>query len=149
MFSTATVGYSSRNSRDQRPASAEDSRPLRHRSGCKCESLTAQPFTRKVIREYTEEYRNAWDEYVHRHTSGTPFHLTSWKRVIEKVFHFEARYLLVEEAGHIRAVLPLFLVPNLLFGRSLMSTPFAVYGGICGDDEDSATQLRQSACEMA
>jgi len=102
-----------------------------------------------VIREYTEEYRNAWDEYVHRHTSGTPFHLTSWKRVIEKVFHFEARYLLVEEAGNIRAVLPLFLVPNLLFGRSLMSTPFAVYGGICGDDQDSATQLRQSACEMA
>src|SRR5262249_48809407 len=100
-------------------------------------------------RPYQDRYQGAWDEYVYHHPSGSIFHSIAWKRVIERVFRFEARYLFVEEHGNIRGVLPLFMVSNLLFGRSLISTPIAVYGGVCADDEPMSSQLRQAACQMA
>jgi len=102
-----------------------------------------------VVRAYEDPFQSAWDEYVYRHSMGSIFHLTAWKRVVEKAFSFEARYLFVEENGRIRGVLPLFLVSNLLFGRSLISTPMAVYGGICADDEKTFDLLRRAACHMA
>jgi FemAB-related protein (PEP-CTERM system-associated) len=77
------------------------------------------------------------------------FHLTAWKRSIERAFGFQARYLAVEEQGTIRGVLPLFLVDNWVQGKSLISAPFAVYGGICADDEGAAETLRTAACELA
>jgi FemAB-related protein (PEP-CTERM system-associated) len=101
------------------------------------------------VHPYRDEFRAAWDEYVHSHPSASVFHLTAWKRVVEKAFKFEARYLFAEENGRICGVLPLFMVSNILFGRSLISTPGAVYGGLCADDERAATLLRQAACEMA
>ena len=102
-----------------------------------------------VVRSYCDTYRNAWDKYVYRHPRGTPFHSTSWKRTIERTFRFQSRYLLIEENGKIRGVLPLFLVTSVLFGRSLISTPFAVYGGVCADGDPWSAQLRSAACELA
>jgi FemAB-related protein (PEP-CTERM system-associated) len=105
--------------------------------------------TEFAISSYNNEMRDAWDAYVQRHPSGSLFHLTAWKRVIERCFGFEARYLVAQEDGVIRGVLPLFLVSNLLQGRSLISTPYAVYGGACGDDEQIEVALREAARQMA
>lgn len=102
-----------------------------------------------TLRPYQDQFQRAWDSYVYRHLSGSPFHLTAWKRVIEKTFKFEPRYLFMEERGTIRGVLPLFMVPNFLLGRSLISTPLAVYGGVCADNDQISSQLRRAACEMA
>jgi len=101
------------------------------------------------VSAYEDRFQSAWDEYVQRHRLGSIFHLTAWKRVVEKVFKFEARYLFVAENGKIRGVLPLFLVSNFLFGRSLISTPIAVYGGICADNEHVKSLLLGAACRMA
>ncbi|HVI09871.1 MAG TPA: FemAB family XrtA/PEP-CTERM system-associated protein [Candidatus Binatia bacterium] len=101
------------------------------------------------IRLYEERFCRAWDEYVRRHPSSSPFHLTAWKRVVERTFGFEPRYLFVQEDGFIRGVLPLFLVSNVLQGRNLISTPYAVYGGPCADTEELAELLRMAACKMA
>jgi FemAB-related protein (PEP-CTERM system-associated) len=102
-----------------------------------------------TVRLYEDRFQAAWDEYVYRHPSATIFHLTAWKRVIARALKFEPRYLFIEEQGVIRGVLPLFMVSNILLGRSLISTPIAVYGGICADDENLSRQLRLAACEMA
>lgn len=91
----------------------------------------------------------AWDHYVYQHPRSSFFHLAGWQRVVERIFGFQSRCLVANEAGCIRGVLPLFLVRNILQGRSLISTPFAVYGGICADDEGAENVLRQAACEMA
>lgn len=101
------------------------------------------------VTTYQDSLQLIWDEYVISHPSGSLFHLTAWKRVIERTFGFEPRYLCALERGRIRGVLPLFLVPNILQGRSLISTPFAVYGGACADNEQISRELRASACEMA
>jgi len=101
------------------------------------------------ICSYAEYFQTAWDEYVLRHPQGTLFHLTAWKRVIEKAFGYRSHYLFLEEDGVVRGVLPLFLVSSPVQGRSLISTPFAVYGGACADDEQAARKLRAAACRIA
>ena len=101
------------------------------------------------IRSYTQEWQSAWDAYVYRHPQASPFHLIAWKRAVERAFGFAARYLLAEEQGSVRGVLPLFQVHNPVMGKVLLSTPFAVYGGVCASDDQAANALRQAACDMA
>jgi FemAB-related protein (PEP-CTERM system-associated) len=109
--------------------------------------MTAQSTTN--ICPYAEYFRAAWDSYVMCHPLGTLFHLTSWKHVIEKAFGYKSHYLFIEENGIVRGVLPLFEVSSPIQGRALISTPFAVYGGPCADDEDTAGELRRAACQLA
>ncbi len=101
------------------------------------------------VRPYQDAMQSAWDNYVRQHPAGTLFHLTGWKRVIEKSFGFQPRYLAVEDETGIRGILPLFLVSNRVQGRTLLSTPFAVYGGICANDDVAFSALQEAACQMA
>lgn len=100
------------------------------------------------IYAYADYFQTAWDDYVMRHPKATIFHFTSWKRVIEKAFGYKAHYLFAEKHGTIRGVLPLFQVSSPVLGRTLISTPFAVYGGPCADDEQTARDLRAAACRI-
>jgi FemAB-related protein (PEP-CTERM system-associated) len=101
------------------------------------------------VRPYEEDAREDWDRFVLHHPEGTLFHLTAWKRAIERGFGFEPRYLIAESAGTIRGVLPLFLSSNWIQGPTLISTPFAVYGGICATDLGARLALQEAACQMA
>jgi FemAB-related protein (PEP-CTERM system-associated) len=101
------------------------------------------------VRSYEDKFQDPWDDYVHHHPSASVFHLTAWKRAIERVFRFEPRYLLFEDQGRIGGVLPMFLVKNPIVGKALISTPFAVYGGICASDPQAVSVLRGAACQMA
>lgn len=82
-----------------------------------------------------ETQEPAWDDYVRNHPRGTPFHLTAWKHVIAETFGYQPRYLCARENGKLRGVLPLFLVDTFLTGKVLISSPFAVYGGVLADFE--------------
>src|SRR6516162_318693 len=93
---------------------------------------------------YEDYFQAAWDDYVMRHPQGSLFHLTSWKRVIERAFGYRAQYLFMEQEGAIRGVLPMFQVSSPIQGRTLISTPFAVYGGPCADNEQIARELRKA-----
>jgi FemAB-related protein (PEP-CTERM system-associated) len=72
---------------------------------------------------------------------GTPFHLSAWKRSIEETFNYQPRYLVAEQGNELRGVLPLFLIRNWLTGRVLLSSPFAVYGGILADSPAALSAL--------
>ena len=97
----------------------------------------------------TKCQEKAWDDYVFRNRAATVFHLICWKQLIEQTFGFEPRYLLAESSGDITGILPLFLVRNAVVGRALISTPFAVYGGICASDENSTKALLNTARILA
>jgi len=90
-----------------------------------------------------------WDRFVLENPQGTFFHLLTWRDLIARRFCYEAFYLYVEEAGEIRGLLPLFLVKSLLFGRSLVSIPLGVYGGIISTSAEAEKLLFQSAEELA
>lgn len=93
-------------------------------------------------REYSESDAGAWDEFVERHPQGSPFHLVAWKKSIEQTFGFRPFYLAAEDGTGLRGVLPLFLVSNPVIGRVLISSPFAVYGGVLADSAEAAAGLK-------
>ncbi|HEV2962205.1 MAG TPA: FemAB family XrtA/PEP-CTERM system-associated protein [Candidatus Angelobacter sp.] len=101
------------------------------------------------IVEYKDENRAAWDSYVMHHERGTLFHLIAWKHSIEREFQYKPRYLMATQGSQVVGVLPLFLVANMVTGRKLISTPFAVYGGICASDEQAEQALIKAACDLA
>src|SRR5262245_54989574 len=86
-----------------------------------------------------EEY--AWDAFVQRMAAGTFFHLSGWKRVIEKTFGHQTFYLLARRGAEVTGVLPLTQVKSVLFGNSLISNAFCVHGGIIASDEASSDAL--------
>lgn len=91
----------------------------------------------------------AWDAYVFAHPHATFFHRAGWQRIIESVFRHPTFFLLAQRAGRIVGVLPLAQVNSRLFGNSLSSLPFAVYGGVLADDADAAAALEQEAERLA
>ncbi|WP_297359024.1 FemAB family XrtA/PEP-CTERM system-associated protein [Thauera sp.] len=76
-----------------------------------------------------------WDAFVQRCPQATFFHLSAWRDIMEEVFDHRTFYLYAERAGEIVGILPLAEVRSRLFGHSLTSLPFCVYGGIAAADD--------------
>ena len=102
----------------------------------------------KIVK-YSNEMRPQWDAYVMQHEQATLFHLIVWQRIIARSFGYKPMYLAAVEDGQIRGVLPLFMVSNPLTGRTLISTPFAVYGGVCSSDQAAHDALIDAATRLA
>ncbi len=90
----------------------------------------------------------AWDDFVKQHELGTPLHLTAWSRVCGRTFPYRNESLVAWRDGKVEAVLPLFLVSNPLVGRILLSSPFAVYGGILASNMEAAAAMRARVEEL-
>jgi len=93
------------------------------------------------LRPLDDASAGAWDAFVAAMPSGTFFHRAAWARVIETAFGHRCHYTLAEQDGVITGVLPLAHVRTLLFGNTLISTPFCVYGGPLAADEATAEAL--------
>jgi FemAB-related protein (PEP-CTERM system-associated) len=101
------------------------------------------------LRAPHESEFEAWDKFVLTHPHGSPFHLMAWKRTIEDSFHYKPHYLMARDATGIRGVLPMFLVRNPVVGCALISSPFAVYGGILAETEEARKALYNEARSRA
>jgi FemAB-related protein (PEP-CTERM system-associated) len=101
------------------------------------------------VRTVCESDLAAWNAFVRAHPEGTFFHLAEWQEVLQRAFAHRTHYLLAERRGRITGVLPLAEVKSRLFGHSLVSTPFCVYGGIVSADMESHHTLTAAACELA
>ena len=94
-----------------------------------------------AVRPFRPEDAGRWDDFVRARADGTFFHLSAWRRVIERAFGHRTHYLLAERAGIVTGVLPLTHVRSALFGSSLISNAFAVYGGPIAADGESLRAL--------
>src|SRR5438093_1196582 len=80
-----------------------------------------------------------WDNFVRSHPNGSPFHLMAWQRMIQRTFGHKPQHIIAKgPTGNVTGVLPLFLVRSVIFGRMLISTPQAAYGGTLADSETVA-----------
>ena len=86
-----------------------------------------------------------WDAFVRATPAGTFCHLSGWRRVIESAFGHHAYYLVARRGAAVSGVLPLTHVRSRLFGNSLVSTAFCVYGGPLTADEDTRLALEARA----
>lgn len=90
-----------------------------------------------------------WDAFVLACPQATFFHRAGWQRVIGQVFGHSTWFLYAERDGRIEGVLPLAQVKSWLFGHSLVSLPFAVYGGVAADSTEAAAALEAEAQKVA
>ena len=90
-----------------------------------------------------------WDEYIYGRSSGSVFHLTAWQRALARTFSYAGSFCIARRNGKICGLLPLYSVRHLPAGQSLVSIPFAVYGGICADDAWVEKALLDHAQGMA
>lgn len=101
------------------------------------------------VRELDGRDTRRWDDFVYALPEATFFHLSGWKRVIEKAFGHRTYFFYAQRGKDVVGVLPLAHVRSLLFGNSLVSLPFCVYGGVAAADEEAATLLEKRAAALA
>jgi FemAB-related protein (PEP-CTERM system-associated) len=93
--------------------------------------------------------KNRWDSFVETCPNATFFHKAGWRDVLEVAFGHKAYYLYAQENGNILGVLPLGHINSVLFGNSLISTPFCVYGGVASSSDSARLALEAHACNLA
>jgi len=89
------------------------------------------------------------EAYVRAHGEGTFFHLPQWSRAVERGTGQRGHYLIAEQSGAVRGVLPLTEMRSHLFGHALVSAGFATGGGPLADDDAVADALADAAWELA
>ncbi|HMN75654.1 MAG TPA: FemAB family PEP-CTERM system-associated protein [Burkholderiaceae bacterium] len=90
-----------------------------------------------------------WDAFVLACSGATFFHRAGWQKILSEIFRHDTYFLYAETDERIEGVLPLAHVKSLLFGNSLVSLPFAVYGGVAATHADAAIALEAEAQRLA
>jgi FemAB-related protein (PEP-CTERM system-associated) len=89
------------------------------------------------------------EAWIRAHKNGLPFHLPKWLNAVEAGTGQAAHCLIAESAGEIAAILPFHLIHSPLFGRALVSSGFAVGGGILSNSATATGKLAAAICNLA
>jgi len=100
------------------------------------------------VYELKKEEEKAWDSYIYKSSSSTFYHQLGWRNVVKKTYKHKPIYLVAKENGELKGVLPLFLMRSVIFGKKLVSVPFAPYGGACADDDIAEKMLIEEAIRI-
>ena len=90
-----------------------------------------------------------WEAFVQTCSAATFFHRAGWQKILRDVFRHDTYFLYAHENGGIVGVLPLAHVNSMLFGKSLVSLPFAVYGGVAAATDEAGAALEAEAQQIA
>lgn len=93
----------------------------------------------------TQADAQLWELFLAQRPEATHCHHWGWKKVIENSFGWPTYYLLAEEAGEIRGLLPLVWQKSVLFGSFLTSVPYLNAGGVLAADEPAKKALLADA----
>ncbi len=106
-----------------------------------------------MVRILDQEDRNELariDQFINDHPQGTTFHRPAWVLAVSNACGHSWRYMLAENtAGELQAILPLNLIHSALFGRALVSSGFAVGGGILSVDSQATETLADVVWDFA
>src|SRR5258706_3064494 len=94
---------------------------------------------------------DSWDRFVSTHPQGSPFHSKAWQDTIESTFGHEPYHVAAvnPDSNEVLGILPLFLIRSRIFGRLLVSTPQAAYGGPLGQTDLVVMALLEHAIKLA
>ncbi|MDE2561630.1 MAG: FemAB family PEP-CTERM system-associated protein [Sphingomonadales bacterium] len=93
--------------------------------------------------------RAALVAFLAAHPGTTAFHRFEWCDAVEAALGHRTHWLIAERGGKIRAALPLTEIHSPLFGRALVSTGFAVGGGMLEAEPGEGALLFAAAEELA
>jgi FemAB-related protein (PEP-CTERM system-associated) len=101
-----------------------------------------------TVRPASTSETERWDAFVVACDEATFFHRFAWRQIYESVFRHRTHYLLAERGDEVVGVLPLVELRSLLFGHSLCSLPFALYGGVAATDPAAVVALHEAAVTL-
>jgi FemAB-related protein (PEP-CTERM system-associated) len=90
----------------------------------------------------------AIDAFLETRPEATPFHRRAWVEAVTGGCGHKAHYL-IAGSDVVTGVLPLHEIHSMLFGRALVSSGFAVGGGILASDAASVAALSEAAWALA
>lgn len=102
-----------------------------------------------AVRSLQEHEHARWDAFVDTCPEATFFHRAGWQTIMQQGFQHDSHFLYAEQDGRIAGVLPLAHLRSRLFGSSLVSLPFCVYGGIAGGGAQVRQALDSAALALA
>ena len=88
------------------------------------------------------------ERFVHG-MNASPFHLPRWLAAVERGTGQRALGLVAEKGGMVTGWLPLTDAKSPLFPGALVSSGFAVGGGIVAQSDATVRRLANAACELA
>jgi FemAB-related protein (PEP-CTERM system-associated) len=94
-----------------------------------------------LVKRLTDADHARWDAFVTATPAATFCHRAGWRRVIERAFGHRTHFVYAERDGVITGILPLTEIRSRLFGHSLVSNAFQVYGGPVACDSASHDAL--------
>ncbi len=95
-----------------------------------------------------EKMRGEWIDFIETHAGATLFHDLRWLDAVRTAYGYRQFNLIARRGGAVTGVLPLTLVASPLLGRSLISTAFAIGGGIVAVDDESVRALGARALDL-
>ena len=90
-----------------------------------------------------------FERFVADHPEGTAFHRPAWLNAVARGTGNRALALVAEKGGELIAYLPLTEAHSPLFGRVMVSSGFAVGGGVLANDDRSGKALLGALEELA
>jgi FemAB-related protein (PEP-CTERM system-associated) len=90
-----------------------------------------------------------WDAFVQNCPKATFFHRAGWQTILNSVFGHKTYFLYALNGDSIQGVLPLGEIRSRLFGHSLTSLPFGVYGGVVAVNDEARIALDAEAQALA
>ncbi len=106
-------------------------------------------FAIKLLQPNDSKTSQLWDNFVLLSHQATFFHKSGWQHVINSVFGHKTFFLYAFDGVSIKGILPLAHVKSILFGNSLVSLPFAVYGGVVAVNDEICHALEIEATKIA
>lgn len=102
----------------------------------------------KTISLDNEFETRRWDEFVEAHPKGSPYHLSSWIRTIQKTYGYRPLlYVCKGGSGRISGVFPCFRVKGLFKMPRIVSIPFSDYCGPLFKHQDELAKMCYSTIE--
>ena len=102
-----------------------------------------------IIKIAGNSNKEAWDNYVLSHPNAIAYQLFAWKEAVEKAYEFDSCYLMAQENGRIKGVLPLISFKFPFSRKKLISLPYCDAGGPLADDILTESALFQEALAIA
>ncbi|QDW40661.1 FemAB family PEP-CTERM system-associated protein [Bradyrhizobium sp. KBS0727] len=90
-----------------------------------------------------------WQTYVKSAPHASVYHALEWRDVLLRAFGHRSWYLMAQDDGETRGVLPLVEMKSSLFGHFFVSLPFLDYGGILADTPEYEAALATAAAGLA
>lgn len=116
-------------------------------------SLDSQVYAQSdsfTIEQLPEGLHQPWDTFVDTCPSGSVYHRTVWRELINELFGHKSFYLYARsDDGAIIGVLPLIRLKSRLFGDFLVSVPYVNYGGAIATTAAVEHALMRTACALA